>query len=84
MERHNYFDLLEVTLTENDILSCPSQIFNCDETGMPLDPKPIKAVVAKGTKHPSTITTGDKSQVTVLACCNAAAKICDSSFYYAG
>ena len=33
----NYFDLLERTLTDNDLLDKPSQIFNLDETGMPLD-----------------------------------------------
>ncbi len=67
-----YFDLLEETMEENDILLKPTQIFNCDETGMPLDPKPPKVVVPKGIKHPRTITTGNKGQITVLACCSAA------------
>ncbi len=67
-----YFDLLEQTMNENDLLMKPSQVFNCDETGMPLDPKPPKVLVKKGVKHPQSITTGDKTQITVLACCNAA------------
>jgi len=36
----NYFDLLEETLRQNDLLSKPSLIFNCDESGMPLSHRP--------------------------------------------
>ena len=68
----NYFDLLEQTVLDNDLVSKPNQIFNCDETGMPLNPKFPKGIVAKGIKHPRAVTTGNKTQMTVLACCNAA------------
>ena len=34
-----YYDVLESTLIDNDLLDMPSQIFNCDETGLPLQPK---------------------------------------------
>ena len=37
----NYFDLLEETLDEFDLKDKPSQIYNCDESGMPLEHKPI-------------------------------------------
>ena len=69
---NNYFDLLEKTIHDNDLLAKPNQIFNCDETGMPLDPKPSRVLVSKGTKHPRAITTGNKTQITILVCCNAA------------
>jgi len=32
---NNYYNLLELTLSENDLLDKPAQIFNIDETGMP-------------------------------------------------
>lgn len=67
-----YFDLLERTLAENDLIDKPSQIFNLDETGMPLDPIPPHLVSARGAKHASAVSSGDKSQITVLACCRAA------------
>lgn len=35
-----YYDLLEETLRNNEIFDDPTRIFNCDETGMPLNPKP--------------------------------------------
>ena len=67
-----YFDLLENTLCENDLLDKPGQIFNCDETGMPLSPKSHKIVDRVGSKNPSYVTSNSKEQVTVLACVNAA------------
>ncbi len=68
----NYFDLLETTLIDNDILNNPYLIYNCDETGMPLNPKPLKVVDAVEAKNPSYITGENKQQITVLACSNAA------------
>ena len=68
----NYYDLLERTLVENNLLDKPAQIFNMDETGMPLDPSPPLVVAQRGQKHPSAVGSGDKSQITVLSCCSAA------------
>ena len=67
-----YYDLLENTLMENDLIDKPSQIFNTDETGLPLDPASLKVVVPSGNKHSQAVSTSDKAQVTVLACCNSA------------
>ena len=67
-----YYDLLEETLLENDIYDKPTHLFNCDETGIPLNPKPLKAVSEVGTKNFSYLTGSSKSQVTVLACTSAA------------
>ena len=67
-----YFEMHEECLQKNKILNKPSCIFNCDESGMPLNPKCLKVVAEKGTKNPSYLTGGDKSQLTVLACTSAA------------
>ena len=66
-----YFDLLEETLVENELMSRPGQIYNMDETGLPLDPKPPKTVHVKGTKKAIASTSGDKSQITAVGCVNA-------------
>ena len=66
-----YYNLLETTLRENEIFDRPSHIFNCDETGMPLNPVPLKVVSERGAKNPSNICGSSKSQVTILACCSA-------------
>ena len=67
-----YFDLLEKTLTEYNLLDKPSQIFNIDETGVPLNPDASKSIFKRGAKNPVMITSGDKSQVTVVGCVSAA------------
>ena len=67
-----YFNLLEKTLDELEIHSKPCQIFNMDETGMQLDPLAPKVIAKKGSRHPVATTSGDKSQITVVSCCNAA------------
>ena len=66
-----YYDLLEETLVKNDLMDKPTQIFNCDESGFPLDHKPGKVIGLKGQKSLNLTTSGDKAQVTVLACANA-------------
>ena len=66
-----YFDLLERSVKDNNLSNKPSQIFNCDESGFPLDPSSPKVVVPKGAKHPYAVKSGNKAQVTVLACCSA-------------
>ena len=67
----HYFDLLEQTLLANELISFPSRIFNVDESGFPLQPHRLPVIAEKGSKHPSTVTTGDKVQITVIACVNA-------------
>ena len=65
---NSYYDLLEKTLKDNDLLNKPHMIFNCDETGFSLEHKPGKLVGMKGVKHLNSTTSGDKAQMTVLAC----------------
>ena len=71
---NNYFDLLYQTMEKYQLFDSPAQIWNCDETGLPLDHKPMKVVVEKGQKHPRTVTTGNKKQITVMACASAAGR----------
>lgn len=68
---NRYFDMLTDTLKSNGLVHKPDFIYNCDETGMPLGALNRK-VVAKLGSNPSCITSNNKSQVTVLACVNAA------------
>lgn len=69
---NEYFDLLEDTLTKNGITDKPANIFDCDETGMQLDHRAPRVVVPLTQKHPYTVTSGCKTQITVLACVSAA------------
>jgi len=67
-----YFDLLQTTLEENNIFNAAVSIFNCDETGLPLNPKSGKVVVQSGSKNPYHLTGSTKDQITVLVCSSAA------------
>ena len=55
--------------------NCPSQIYNVDETGVPLNPIPRKIVVAKGMKKPCYHSPGQNGQITVVSCGNAAGNV---------
>ena len=46
----NYFDLLDSTLTKNMIKTSPRQIYNCDETFLPLNERIEKAATLKNSK----------------------------------
>ncbi len=65
----NYFSLLEETLKANDIYDKPANLFNFDETGLPLNPKSLKIACSVGSSY---LTNNCRSQITVLACTSAA------------
>jgi len=44
----NYFSMLKDTLTKHGLLNSPSQLYNVDEMGMPLDHQPPKVVTTRG------------------------------------
>ena len=67
----HYFEMLTDTLSNNGLMHKPMQLYNCDETGMPLGAYHHK-VVAQAGSNPTCITSNSsKSQVTVLACVSA-------------
>lgn len=70
-----YFNLLENTLKEHNLLDSPSQLYNVDETGMPLDPKAPNIVTKRGVKKVRYRSSGKKGQVTIVACGNAAGQV---------
>ena len=67
-----YFKLLETTLDENGLKNCPRQIYNCDETFLPLDYSREKAVTLRGTKNVYCQAQGTTDHITLLCCASAA------------
>ena len=59
-------------MKENKLYGKPGQIFNMDESAMPLDPESPKLVFEKGYHGASCVTNGDKAQITIVACVSAA------------
>ena len=66
-----YFSLLQRTLEDNNLMNEACYIYNMDETGMPLDHKQPKCIAPKGIKKVHAPSSGNKSQITILACSNA-------------
>ena len=67
-----YFDLLEDTLKELDLVSRPAQVYNVDESGMPLDHRAPNIIAKRGARKVHYCASGKKGQVTIVACANAA------------
>ena len=66
--------LRDFILDENhpQILDDVTRIYNCDETGFPLSPKPGKVIAHKSDKHIYQAgTSSKKTQITTLICCSA-------------
>ena len=66
-----YCDVLEKIVEDTGLIDHPALIFNMDETGFPLDPKPLKTIHSRVEKNPFSVSSGSKSQVTVVACMSA-------------
>ena len=65
-----YSDLLNSVLNDNNLKAHPEQIYNMDETGVPLNPHPPKVVAFRGQKKVCYQCSGSKAQITVLGCCS--------------
>ena len=67
----NYFDLLEKTMIEYDLVGKPGQVLNMDESGFPLNPNSPKGIFEVGTQNAAAVNSGNKTQITMLAYVNA-------------
>ena len=70
-----YFDLLDDVLTKNGLKDRPSHIYNCDESGLPLQHKIPKVISMKGTKKVHQVSSGNKTQITILGCASATGQV---------
>ena len=71
----SYFDLLETVLHDNNLKVHPEQVYNMDETGLPLNPRPPKLVALRGQKKVRYQCSGSKNQITVLGCCSGTGQV---------
>ena len=77
-----YFSLLEETLKDNDLLDKPSYFM--DKKVIPLRHKQPKRVATKGMKKLHGPASGDKTQITIIACSNAAGYTLPSMVIFKG
>ncbi|CAK1586867.1 unnamed protein product [Parnassius mnemosyne] len=68
----DFYEKLEKTLIEHDLLQSPDRIWNCDETGLMFVNKPFKIVSKIGKQYVYNRTYAEKgTTTTVLAAINA-------------
>ena len=67
-----YFELLKALLERNGLMNSPRQLYNCDETFLPLDYTREKVVTLKNTKYVYAQSQGTTDHITVLCAASAA------------
>ncbi len=80
----SYFELLQATLEQHDLFNSPAQLYNCDESGMPLERKTPKTIAIRGTKKVRQRSSGNKTQVSVLGCVSATGQAIPPMVIFAG
>jgi len=70
-ELDNYYITLKNVPTENNLIDKPGQIYNIDESGIPLDHRSPHVIARKGQRKVRYCTSGNKSQIMLVACINA-------------
>ena len=61
---------MKSVLVENILMDKPGQVYNVDESRMPLEHRSPCVLAKKGQRKVKYCTSGNKSQVTVVACIN--------------
>jgi len=64
---------IENEVKDPDLLSEPTRIYNADETGVSLCLKGSQVIGVKGAPVVYQLGNSDKTQITVMAACSAAA-----------
>jgi len=71
---NGYFDELESILQRLQLEDKPTQIWNCDESGLQFSPDASRVIAEKGSKTVIARCSPSKESVTTLVCINAAGR----------
>ena len=80
----NFYDVIESIVTVDGTDIEPHTIFNCDEVGVGLDFRPSKVVASRKAHSLWSVNSGDKTNITVLACGAADGIMCPPMVIYKG
>jgi len=72
---NHWFDILGDTVTRLGLSERPDLIWNCDESGLPSEPKKCKVISLKGQPTLQIVTGSDRDNTTVLAATSASGKV---------
>ena len=68
---NHWYDLLEKTISNQQLENRPDLIWNVDESRLPSEPKKCRVVSQKGQKTLQIVTGSDRDNTTVLAAVSA-------------
>ena len=71
-------------MKDNNLLNGPGSIFSCDESGICLAVRPGKVIALKGMRNATAISSGNKMQITVLACVSASGHAIPPMVFFPG
>lgn len=66
-----YYNLLEKTLLDHNVSENSAQIYNMDESGMPLVHRPPNVIARRGQKKVRYRVAGKQEQISVIGCVKA-------------
>ena len=72
---YDFYDVIEEIITTKKL--GPSQIWNADETGFPMDPQKSKVIAQVGEVNFTTTAGASRENTTVLGFCNGAGRVLD-------
>ncbi|XP_068756525.1 uncharacterized protein [Montipora capricornis] len=80
-----WFTDFEAFLIEKGLANCPSQIWNCDETGFDLQGRAGTVIGPSTRKHaPYRVLSGSREHITMLPCFNACVQWMPPYFIFPG
>ena len=68
----NFFKMYKDLLDEIGLIDKPAHIFNADKSGIDLNSKASKVVVASNSKHAYSELKAFRDHITTMVCCSAA------------
>ena len=81
---NDYYVKLEKNLDELGVRQLPQFIYNADETGVPLHFVPSRVVAPKKCKKFWAVSSGDRTNITVMACASAVGDVLPPSVIFKG
>ena len=62
-------------VTKKGLKDRPSKIYNCDDSGMPLQHKTPKVILVKRTTYVCQVSSENKTEITILGCASIASQV---------
>ena len=80
----HWYSNFEKFLLLHNLHNCPSQIWNCDESGFSLCPKSGRVLASQGVRYVHHVSSSSRLQITTLVCASAAGSTIPPMHIFAG